>query len=153
GVDARDLDARDRVALGPRPDDVGLVAEAQDEAAHAEAGVVTHEMPEDGLAADGDHRFRDALRAFAEPGTPAAAEHDSGHVTERDGARHGRPDYRRGARPAGTVASTMNSLYVNHRPAPRGSGKDRRRRTSSPASVHSTARASASVNVIWVGMV
>jgi hypothetical protein len=110
GVGADHLDARDRMALGPRADDVGLVAEAQDEAAHAEAGVIPHQVPQHRLATDGDHRLGHPFGALAEAGAPTAAEHDGGHVSKRDGSRHGRPDYRRGARPAGTVASTTNSL-------------------------------------------
>src|SRR5690349_2553558 len=108
------------MTLGPRADHIGLVAEAEDETAHAKAGVVAHEVPQHGLAADGDHRFGHALGALAQPGALAPAQHDGGHVSERDGSRHGRPGYRRAARPAGTVASTTNSLYVNQGPARRG---------------------------------
>ena len=47
-------------------DDVCLVAKAQDEVLVPELAVVVHQVPEDRLVADRDHRLRDALRTRPE---------------------------------------------------------------------------------------
>ena len=58
-------------------DDVGLVAEAQDEILVPVLAVVLHDVPEDRLMADRDHRLRNALRVLADARTEATAEqHD-----------------------------------------------------------------------------
>ena len=41
--------------------------------------VVVHQVPEDGLVADRDHRFRNALRIFANARTETATEQDDLH--------------------------------------------------------------------------
>ena len=60
-------------------DDVALVAEAEDEVVVPPCGVVAHDVPEDRLAADLDHRLRDAARLLAHPDAVAAAEEDDLH--------------------------------------------------------------------------
>ncbi len=58
-------------------DDLALVAEAEDELVVAPHRVVAHDVPEDRLAADLDHRLRDALGLLAHAhAEPAAEDHD-----------------------------------------------------------------------------
>src|SRR5579885_1543960 len=60
-------------------DHVRLVAEAQDEVRMAVLAVVLHHVPEDRLVADRDHRLRDVLGIFSDPGAEATAEKDNFH--------------------------------------------------------------------------
>ena len=69
GLNAVAAAGDDAVCVDLRPvveeellDDVGLVAEAQDEVLVSVLAVVMHQMPENWLVADGDHRLRDVLR-------------------------------------------------------------------------------------------
>ena len=60
-------------------DDVGLVAEAQNEVAMPVPRVIAHEMAEHGLVADPEHRLGDVAGVVAEPEAAAAAEEDNRH--------------------------------------------------------------------------
>ena len=55
-------------------DDVGLVAQAEDEVLVAVVRVVLHQMPEDRPVADLDHRLRDLAGELPEPSAEPAAE-------------------------------------------------------------------------------
>jgi hypothetical protein len=48
-------------------DDLGLVPQAEHEIGGAEAGVVVHDVPDDRLVANRDHRLRDARGGLAHP--------------------------------------------------------------------------------------
>ena len=86
GLD-RVAEARDHaVRIDMRPvvqeellDDVRLVAEAEHEIAVAVLAVVMHQVPEDRLVADRDHRLRDVLRIIANSGAETAAEQNCFH--------------------------------------------------------------------------
>ena len=60
-------------------DDVRLVAEAQNEILMPVLAVVLHDVPQDRLMADRDHRLRNALRIFADARTEPATEQDNLH--------------------------------------------------------------------------
>ena len=60
-------------------DDVGLVAEAQDEILVPVLAVIAHEMPEDRLAADRDHGLRNVFGVVADPRPESSAEQDCLH--------------------------------------------------------------------------
>src|SRR5690606_11732552 len=60
-------------------DDVRLVAEAEHEIAMAVLAVVMHEVPEDRLVADRDHRLRDILRIVANARAETTAEQNCLH--------------------------------------------------------------------------
>src|SRR6185295_2838404 len=63
--------------------------EAEDEAVQAVSAVDLHDVPEDRLRADLDHRLRPVLGLLAQPRALAAAEDDHRHVGFR-GPAHGR---------------------------------------------------------------
>ena len=67
-----------------------LVAEAQDEAAHPERAVDLHDVPEDRLLADLDHRLGPVLGLLAQARAHAAAEDDDGKVAGRGLVGHWR---------------------------------------------------------------
>ena len=50
-------------------DHVAAIAEAEDELAHSVVGVHLHDVPQDGAAADLDHRFGAEFGLFPETGT------------------------------------------------------------------------------------
>lgn len=54
-------------------DDVGFVAEAQNEIVMPVLAVIVHQMPQDRLVADRDHGLRDIFRVFPDAGAQAAA--------------------------------------------------------------------------------
>src|SRR6476619_271954 len=60
-------------------DDVRLVAEAEHEIAMPVFAVVMHQVPEDRLVADRDHRLRDVFRIIANSGAEASAEQNCLH--------------------------------------------------------------------------
>src|SRR5207244_9100386 len=55
-------------------DDFGLVTQTEDEVGHVEARVVAHDVPQDRLVADGNHRLRNPSRRLAHAQAEAAAE-------------------------------------------------------------------------------
>ena len=61
-------------------DHVALVAAGDDEVADAEGRVVAHDVPEDGPAADRDHRLRNGVRLLRQPGAAASGENDDLHA-------------------------------------------------------------------------
>ena len=60
-------------------DDVGLVAKAQHEILVPELAVVVHQMPQDRLVADRDHRLRHALGDVSDPRAQTSAEKNRFH--------------------------------------------------------------------------
>src|SRR4051794_9156941 len=77
-----------RVVREPLLDDVALVAEAHDEVVDPGGGVDLHDVPEDRLAADLDHRLRPQRRLLAEPRAEAAGEDHRLHATASPCARN-----------------------------------------------------------------
>ena len=76
----------DAIGIDVRPvveeellDDVGLVAEAEHEILVPVLAVITHQMPEDRLAADRDHRLRDVLGIIADTRAETSAEQNCFH--------------------------------------------------------------------------
>ena len=67
-----------------------LVAQAQDEAAHPVRAVDLHDVPEDRLLADLDHRLGAVLGLLAQARAHAAAEDDDGKVAGRGLVGHWR---------------------------------------------------------------
>src|SRR5262245_45348729 len=61
-------------------DDVRLVAEAQNEILMAILAVVEHQMAQDRLVADWNHRFRNAFGIVADPRTETSAEQNRFHL-------------------------------------------------------------------------
>jgi hypothetical protein len=61
-------------------DDLGLEPEAQDEAPKAVPGIGSHHMPENGMLADGDHRFGAEFRFLLDARAQAAAQDENGDV-------------------------------------------------------------------------
>ena len=60
-------------------DDVGLVAETQDEILVPVLAVIAHQVPDDRLAADRDHRLGNVFGIVADPGAETSAEQDCFH--------------------------------------------------------------------------
>ena len=60
-------------------DDVALVAAADDEVVDAVRRVDLHDVPEDRLAADLDHRLRLQIALFGDPRAEPAGENDGLH--------------------------------------------------------------------------
>src|SRR6185503_9380416 len=60
-------------------DDVGPVAEAQDEVLVSEVGVVLHDVPEDRAIADRHHRLRDVLVVIPKPRPQTTTEEHNLH--------------------------------------------------------------------------
>ena len=60
-------------------DDVGLVAETQDEILVSVLAVVAHQVPEDRLAADRDHRLGNVFGVIADPRAETSAEQNCFH--------------------------------------------------------------------------
>ena len=78
----------DAVGVGLRPevqeeilDDIGLVAKAQHEVFVAELAVVVHQMPQDRLVADRDHRLGNSLGHIPDAGSEASAKEDRFHLS------------------------------------------------------------------------
>jgi hypothetical protein len=73
---------------GPEPvigkvidETLSFVAEAEDETLHAECGIAFHDMPDDGLFADGDHGFGQQFGHFTQACSHAAAkDHQGRHL-------------------------------------------------------------------------
>ena len=63
-----------------RLDHFGLVSQAEDEAVKAVMGIGSHDVPEDGTIADGDHGLGANLRLLAQSRPQAAAQNEDGHV-------------------------------------------------------------------------
>src|SRR5262249_14484574 len=61
-------------------DDLALVAQGDDELGEAVRRVSFHDVPEDRLAADLDHRFRFDRGRFGQPGAEAAGQDDDFHA-------------------------------------------------------------------------
>ena len=62
-------------------DDVCLVAKAQDEVLVAELAVVVHQMPQDRLVADRNHRLGNALGHVSDARAETAAEQNCFHLS------------------------------------------------------------------------
>ena len=88
GHDAVGVNVR-LIVKGKIPYDVGLVAEAQDEILVAVLAVIAHQVPEDRLAADRDHRLRNVFGVIANPRAETAAEQNCFHP---DGILRWRPN-------------------------------------------------------------
>ena len=58
---------------------VALVAQADHEVVDSVMGIDLHDVPQNGLAADFDHRFRAQVRFFTDAGAKAPGEDDSFH--------------------------------------------------------------------------
>ena len=59
-----------------------FVTQTENETAHTECGITFHNVPDDGLFTDGDHRFGEQLRNIAQTGPFAAAEDHQGNITD-----------------------------------------------------------------------
>jgi hypothetical protein len=83
GAETRD----DAVSVGVRPiveeelfDCVCLITEAQDEVLVSILAIIVHQMPENRLVTDGDHRLWDRFGVVAYPGAETSAEENGFHA-------------------------------------------------------------------------
>ena len=86
-------------------DHVALVAEADDEIVDAVMGVDLHDVPEDRLAADLDHRLRPQVGFLGDAGAQAAREDDRFHAAARFACFRGGLASYLGARKGGVTFS------------------------------------------------
>ena len=61
-------------------DRLALISEGKDKVFVSELRIILHNVPEDGMCTDINHRLGTKLRLLAKPGAFAAAEYDDFHV-------------------------------------------------------------------------